>query len=260
MSFFSEIERAVERGFRRWTEKMFGEAEADDLLLVHRAILADVGSKIQTAQRGKPIFPYSRLKVRLSAADEHRRATYAAAFVQDARLQSDVRDFLTGAGCEVPRSFIVDVEVVDEQESGFQIRYEVSPPAPAKQAPTAARLVVITGTTAEKFYSLTKTRTNIGRLALLLDRDQRPFRSNDVAFEEDGDDVNTTVSRSHAHVRHDPVSGEYRICDDGSQHGTRIFRGGRAIEVPTGSQRGERLMPGDEIYLGRACVRFELDW
>jgi pSer/pThr/pTyr-binding forkhead associated (FHA) protein len=118
---------------------------------------------------------------------------------------------------------------------------------------------VITGKTAEGAYSVTKSRTNIGRLPVLFDRDQRPVRSNDVAFEEDGGEINATVSRSHAHVRHDPASGEYRICDDGSEYGTRIFREGRAIEVPTGSKRGERLLPGDEIYLGRACVRFEVD-
>ena len=36
-----------------------------------------------------------------------------------------------------------------------------------------------------------------------------------------------------------------------------IFRDGRQIEVPAGNRRGERLRPGDEIYLGRACLRFE---
>jgi hypothetical protein len=49
----------------------------------------------------------------------------------------------------------------------------------------------------------------------------------------------------------------YRICDDGSEFGTRVFRDGRQIEVPAGNRRGERLRPGDEIYLGRACLRFE---
>jgi len=34
MSLFSEIEKTIERGFRRWTAKMFGEAKSDELLLV----------------------------------------------------------------------------------------------------------------------------------------------------------------------------------------------------------------------------------
>jgi hypothetical protein len=51
--------------------------------------------------------------------------------------------------------------------------------------------------------------------------------------------------------------GEYRICDDESEYGTRVFRDGRSIEAPAGNRRGELLRPGDEIYLGRACLRFE---
>ncbi len=66
---------------------------------------------------------------------------------------------------------------------------------------------------------------------------------------------NATVSRRHAHIR--SAEGEYRLSGDGSEFGTRIFRDGRSIEVPSGDRRGERLRPGDEIYLGRACLRFE---
>jgi hypothetical protein len=51
--------------------------------------------------------------------------------------------------------------------------------------------------------------------------------------------------------------GEHRLSDDASEFGTRIFRGGRPLDVPTGNRRGEKLKPGDEIYLGRACLRFE---
>ena len=82
----------------------------------------------------------------------------------------------------------------------------------------------------------------------------RPCR-NDVIFEEGADEVTATVSRRHAHIRAE--DGEYRICDDGSEFGTRVFRDGRSIEVPAGDRRGEKLRDGDEIYLGRACLRFE---
>ena len=260
MSLFSEIERAVERGFRRWTEKVFGEAESDDLVLVHRSILERVESRIEPAQRGRPIFPYNHIAVRLGSPDEHRRATYSAALLQDARLEGEIREFLTGAGCQVPRGFAVDLEILDAPAPALEVVCDNRTPASREQAePSAARLVVITGKTAEAAYRLTKACTNIGRMQVLLDRDQRPIRRNDVVFEEDAGEVNTTVSRSHAHVRHDPGSGEYRVCDDGSEYGTRVFRDGRAIEVPPGNRRGERLRPGDEIYFGRACARFEVD-
>jgi hypothetical protein len=78
-----------------------------------------------------------------------------------------------------------------------------------------------------------------------------------VVFEEGADEANATVSRAHAHIRFERESGEYRICDDESEYGTRIFRDGKSIEIPAGNRRGERLRAGDEIYLGRACLRFE---
>jgi len=102
---------------------------------------------------------------------------------------------------------------------------------------------------------LDKARVNIGRMAELTDTEQRVVRRNDVVFEEGGDEANATVSRKHAHIRRD--EGEYRICDDESEFGTRVFRDGRPIEVPAGNRRGEKLRTGDEIYLGRACLRFE---
>jgi pSer/pThr/pTyr-binding forkhead associated (FHA) protein len=114
---------------------------------------------------------------------------------------------------------------------------------------------VIRGKAQHDEYALDRPRTNIGRLAELSDAEQRVVRRNDVVFEEGADDANATVSRKHAHIRLD--AGEYRICDESSEFGTRIFRDGRSIEVPSGNRRGEKLRPGDEIYLGRACLRFE---
>jgi len=115
----------------------------------------------------------------------------------------------------------------------------------------------VRGKAARDGYAIEKSRTNIGRMQELTDSQQRIVRRNDVVFEEGGDDANATVSRAHAHIRFDRASGQYRICDDESEFGTRIFREGRSIEVPAGNRRGERLCPGDEIYVGRACLRFD---
>jgi pSer/pThr/pTyr-binding forkhead associated (FHA) protein len=96
---------------------------------------------------------------------------------------------------------------------------------------------------------------NIGRMAELTDAEQRVVRRNDVVFDEGADEANATVSRKHAHIKRE--ASDYRICDDGSEYGTRLFREGRSIDVPAGNRKGEKLRPGDEIYLGRACLRFE---
>ena len=52
MSLFSEIEKTIERGFHRFAERMFGPAESSELLLLHRAILAEVEGKVQIVARG----------------------------------------------------------------------------------------------------------------------------------------------------------------------------------------------------------------
>jgi hypothetical protein len=275
MSFFSEVEKTIERAFGKWTEKAFGPVQSDELLLVHRAILAEIEGKIQTVQRGQRLFPYNYLKVRLVSPEPERRALFQAAFAQDRRLENDIRESLQGAGCALPAGFAVDVEAAEEGPKGFAIAYAIREAAPVPEtAPAAApepepalsssadfipaRLVVVRGKAARESYAVEKSRTNIGRMQELTDSQHRIVRRNDIVFEEGGDDANATVSRAHAHIRFDRPSGQYRICDDDSEYGTRIFRDGRSIEVPAGNRRGERLCSADEVYVGRACLRFEI--
>jgi hypothetical protein len=272
MSFFSEVEKTIERAFRKWTERAFGPAQSDELLLVRRAILEEIEGKIQTIQRGQRLFPYNYLSVKLVSPDPERRALFQAAFAQDRRLENDIRESLEGAGCALPAGFAVDVETAGEGSKGFEIAYAIReapsvpaaepPPVPEPEpahtaAPAAARLVLVCGKAAQDSYPIDKQRTNIGRMRELTDSQHRIVRRNDIVFEEGADDANATVSRAHAHIRFDRPSGQYRICDDESEFGTRIFRDGRSIEVPAGNRRGERLCAGDEIYVGRACLRFE---
>jgi hypothetical protein len=255
MNLFSGIEKTIERGFRKWTDRMLGPADSDEVLLVHRAILEAIETKVQTVARGQRVFPYSRVTVTLVSPDADRRALYRTAFGEGGRLEADIREAFDGVDCEVPRGFHVEVKTAETGDKKFEIEYALEP---AKTAPEetrgAARLTVVKGKTTQPEYTIEKARTNIGRIAELTDSEQRVVRRNDVVF-EDGDESNATVSRRHAHIRLE--SGEYRICDDESEFGTRVFRDGRAIEVPAGNRRGERLRPGDEIYLGRACLRFD---
>jgi hypothetical protein len=255
MSLFSEIEKSIERGFRRWTEKMFGPADSDQLLLVHREILEEIESQVQVMAHGRRVFPFARVTVTLTAAEEERRKLYQAAFGE--RLENDLKEALGSAECELPRGFHVEVRTAAEGEGAFAIDYGSEPKQAAAHAAPAApgRLSVVRGKAERGDYVLDKARVNIGRMAELTDTEQRVVRRNDVVFEEGGDEANATVSRKHAHIRRD--EGEYRICDDESEFGTRVFRDGRPIEVPAGNRRGEKLRTGDEIYLGRACLRFE---
>ena len=261
MSLFSEIEKTIERGFERWTERMFGPAESGELLLVHRAILEEIAGQVQTLARGRRIFPFTLVTVTLVAADAERRTLLQAAFGE--LLGEDVRGALEGSSCELPRGFSVEVRTAETGAGAYAIDYASAPvpvkaPVNAELEPAPAspgRLVLVKGKAERDEYTLLSARTNLGRMAELTDSDHRVVRRNHVVFEEGADEANATVSRQHAHIRAE--HGEYRLCDDSSEFGTRVFREGRSIEVPAGDRRGEKLRPGDEIYLGRACLRFE---
>ena len=127
----------------------------------------------------------------------------------------------------------------------------------------AGRLVVREGTANLAELRLDKARTNIGRIVDVY-RDEGLFRRNDLAFEEDNE-INRSVSREHAHIRYDKVTGEYRLYNDrwyprggvrSPECGTWIVRDGMSHEVHRNS-RGAKLEPGDEIHFGRAVVTFE---
>ncbi len=259
MSFFSRIEKTIEQEFRKWTEKAFGPSQSDELLLVHRGILDEVAAKFQTVQRGKRIFPFNYVLVRLTAADANRRALFEAAFSAERRLENDIRECLTGSGCELPVGFAVEVEVAENGSRNLEIQCANRPsPTVSAPAPGPARVIIVRGKAGQDSFALNKPRVNIGRLAELTDSRQRVVRRNDIVFEDGADEANASVSRGHAHIRLDAATNEYRLCDDSSEYGTRIFRDGRSIEVAPGGKRGERLSSGDDIYLGRACLRFEI--
>ncbi len=266
MSLFSEFEKSIERGFRRWTDRMFGASHSDDLVSLHHAILEEIESKVETVARGRRVFPYAHLAVTLISPDGDRRALLVAAF--SPRLTDDVAESLRAAACDVPAAFAVEIRTAESGPRPFAIEYHVEPvgqtigvrglptPAPASEPEKPpARLIVTKGQTEHPEYAIEKPRTNLGRLPELMDADQRIARRNDIVFEEGADEASSTVSRQHAHIRRD--GSDYRLCDDGSEFGTRVFRDGRSIDVPAHNRRGEKLRPGDEIYLGRACLRFE---
>src|SRR5947207_9841774 len=137
VSRFGESEKGIERGFRRWTERMFGPAESGELLMVHRAILEEIESKVQIIARGRRVFPFGRVTVTLVAAEEERRTLLQAAFGE--RLGTDVREMLDGAECESPRRFTVEVRTAATGPTAFEIEYAADAPKPGSTAGTAPR-------------------------------------------------------------------------------------------------------------------------
>src|ERR1017187_5336929 len=146
MNLFSGIEKTIERGFRKWTDRMLGPADSDEVLLVHRAILEAIETKVQTVARGQRVFLYSRVTVTLVSPDTDRRALYQAACGEGGRLEADIREALEGVDCEIPRGFHVEVKTAETGEKKFEIEYALEPAKAAPEEPrSAGRLTVVKG-------------------------------------------------------------------------------------------------------------------
>jgi hypothetical protein len=260
MSRLHEFERLVDEKLRALFRSPAQEGERREVIEVHRAILDEVASHVETMPRGRRIFAYPHLTVRVLPPDPQRRRAYEVVFSEADALQRDIRARLEEAEVEIPERFAVEVELVDELpegigERGFDISYDRAS-GPSEMPRT--RLLVLHGQAEQADYVFSKRRINIGRLDNVLDPKQRLVRRNDVAFKESADSPNSTVSRTHAHIEFDAKSGEFRIFDDHSALGTTVLRQGEFVNVPKGTSKGAALRSGDEIVLGQARLAFEV--
>jgi hypothetical protein len=214
---------------------------------------------------GRKVFPYDLLRVTLQGVEESRRELFAGKFFRQ-YLEQEVRNALRDGGCRYPESLRVDVEVrVGLPQPGEQWLIVETGSQEQAAASRAGKLVVQEGTANAVEVKLEKARTNIGR-AVDVYRENGLFRRNDLAFAEDTE-INRSVSREHAHIAFDRLTGEYRLFNDrwyarGEKRppecGTWIVRDGMSREVHRDS-RGTKLEHGDEIHFGRAVVIFEVE-
>jgi ribosome-associated protein YbcJ (S4-like RNA binding protein) len=269
MSLLKQAEK-FEGKVKKLIEGAFGREAAREPLEIRRAILAEIEQKIEPVGRDKRTFPFNHLRVRLFPSDPQRRAIFKAVFVEDRRLEKHILELLRRNCVHLPPDLQISVQLVkravlaaESNEPDFWIDYQTEPgkaqlkPEMTEVLPDV-HLTTLRGHTTKKSYRFAKARINLGRLAEVLDDHHRIVRRNDVVFQEGGQGIDETVSRAHAHIRLDEKTGELRLLDDGSAYGTRIFRNGQTIEVQASNRRGAKLRPGDEIFLGEASLRFDV--
>jgi hypothetical protein len=265
MSRLHDFERLVDAKLRKLFRGSAPVGEKRELIEVHRAILDEVGSHVESLPRGRRTFAFAHLIVSVLVSDAGRRRSYEVAFVEADTLARDIAGRLADEHVELPEKFRVEVELLDEMEPeaaarGFDISYK-TPPSSHPAVPTETQAVwlkVLSGKADRSEYSFRKTRINLGRLADIVDANQRLIRRNDVAFDELSEAPNPTVSRSHAHIEFDRATGQFRLFDDRSAQGTTVLHEGKIIPVPKGASKGVQLRPGDEIVLGQARLSFDI--
>jgi hypothetical protein len=261
------LERKLARTVQAAIGELVGPADPAPLEIVH-GIITHAEQQIVATGRGRRVFPYNRITVRVLAAprDHAARARVAAVFDGPPTLKERVCDRLRAAGASA-RLDHVAVAVSAKPDPAwthrdFSVEYarvedstSAAAPEPTKQAPPPLKIAVRAGTAERASYTLTLSRVDLGRRSEVVNARHEVVRTNQVAFVDDDSDVNRTVSRRHAHMLWN--GSEYRLYDDRSAHGTRIVRDGRTIPVPAGA-RGVRVQNGDDILLGSARLRLGL--
>jgi FHA domain-containing protein len=261
-----KLESRISRGLDVAVEGFVGRSQRQPIEIV-QAIVDCAEQQVQSAGRGRRVFPFNQLVVHLVAPSRAERARLAAVIEGPPSLQQRLIHRLSTAGCQVAP---LDVQLVytSKPKPGWRaLEYHVAfdrvdavpvnVAGSAPDEPTRIDLNVIAGLAERRTYTFTRGRVDIGRRAEVLDQHQRLIRRNHVAFVEGEADANRSVSRRHAHIAFVPASREYRLCDDGSARGTAVLRHGQTIRVPEGA-RGIRLESGDEIVLGDARLKVRI--
>jgi hypothetical protein len=267
------ISELIERLGRTVFEAPFGATmqvmgDSPEVAEIRIAVLDEVKKKIQRAG-GQALFPYNVVRIVIRAAGNE-AAVFQRNFFRRF-FDEEVRKGLSKEACRFPEDLRVEIRTDDgATDDGGWLRVETvaEDPAPTvEEGPRArrsARLIVAAGTANKAEIPLQKIRTNIGRLTDVY-KAEGLSRRNDLAFAADNP-INRTVSREHAHVVHDKKTGEYRLFNDRwyqrgdkaeNNCGLWIVRDGMGQEVHRDT-RGTRLLPGDEIHLGKAVLKFQI--
>ena len=243
--------------------KGFVRSRTREPLEIVLAILDAVEQRIEPTGRGARVFPFNRIELSFVAPSREARGRLEAVFAGDTPLRTRILNRVQSAGCS-PADVVVEIQYVDRAEPNWsapefdlQFARVAEPEVDGRELepqPGQIDIRVLCGVMERWAYSLTAPRIDVGRGAEVRDHRNRLIRTNHVVFTEGAGDVNQTVSRKHAHIAYEPLTGHFRLHDDGSEHGTEIVRGGRTISVLRGT-RGVRLQSDDEVVLGEARVR-----
>ncbi|HUP22810.1 MAG TPA: FHA domain-containing protein [Thermoanaerobaculia bacterium] len=266
----SEAPERLRRGLRQLRELVVRPwRRGRSLLEIRRSLVDAAAARATYVGSGRRVFPYNQVVVTLRPRDEREHAEMRAAIAAgwSDQVRSAVDERLEELGCE-PEDLVVVAEVappppgaegLDAEERDtepFELSFETTErpsPSPPSRAGVRLSLRVVRGRAEQESYTFEQERVYIGRLPEVLDEHGRVKRRNHVAFFDDGEE-NHTVSREQARIvyRDDPAG--YWLIDERSAYGTRIFRGGRPIDVSSRDRRGIRLRDGDEVYFGQAAV------
>jgi hypothetical protein len=249
MNPLEKFERAIEKVLRP------GDQRREPIEL-RREVLREIADQVQPAGGGERIFPFTSLKVELSAPDATSQGALEAIFSLPG-FADDVKAAIADRGCKIPPLDVqVEAKVIASDATPappYRIEYRRSAakgPGAAVPRPRA-KLVVLEGRADVRELTVDRDLLYIGRLKEVVNTRTGLERQNQLAFDE----TESTVSRKHARLEYEPDTGKFRLFNDPET--TSVSRDGRGI--PCDATRGVQLRSGDELILGRARIRFEVE-
>ena len=263
---------AATAGLRDWFGRLFHKADEHDLepLVLRTRLLDTLEQTLKRFRSTRPL-PFNRITVHVLAPTSNDRLTYESAFNDlDPPFDLAVRHRLHDAGFDLPDDLGIKTKIHAKAPKQLEASFEEAGPiyVALKQhaARASATITVVKGKAERATYSLRNTDSpfNIGRLREVVeDHYGRLVRRNDIAFLDhnapkvrgENQDINETVSRRHARIEFDTRSGSFMLVNE--QGETSVSRSGYPRPVRVAHQ-AVPLQDGDLIYLGRACLKFEM--
>lgn len=250
-----QLEASIGRRFQSLIEKVLGPVQSRTCLELYGDLLEAIVEKTEPVSGRRRIFPFNQLRIELLAETSERKALLEEAFGDQREFRKDIVHRLSESGCEPPE--VLEIEIRFTQSNPENSPFAVEFLKKERNLPQV-QIAILRGTTKQPTALFRQADIRLGRCAEVVDAEGRLVQRNDVAFLDNGDPINSTVSRRHAHILFESGAARFVLVDDRSDRGTFIFRGNRPIKVPKGDLRGACLQAGDEIHLGRAALRFEI--
>jgi hypothetical protein len=274
MGILKKLKKTMGNAEEKLQHRFLSKAASSKPLRIQREILDEIEDNIQLRNRTHPLFPSNTISIYVLAENDKHRDALEAVFFGDNSLEDQITSMLREADVRIRGKLEIEVKLVNEANDEWEHKYfhidfprtsrrENVPPQTLESF--RARLNVTEGRAGRKSYFIRKSPFYIGRLPEVTDTQGRIIRRNDLVFLDKGDEltddeknINNTVSRAHAQIRFDEKTSTFRLLADRGTGVTRLLRNGRIIKVPALSSGGTKLQSGDEIYLGRARVSFQL--
>jgi hypothetical protein len=262
MSIKDALQKATQNVRTRF-ESAVGRERALEPSTIRQEILDRIESRI-VVETDSRVFPYGRVAIRLLPLTKAHRNAIEETLLRQGALKSDILQLLNTGQVRYPRELDILIEAredaardpkADSPPSAFEMDF-VRLNNLRKQDIPETKLVILKGLTEQPEYLMKRDRILIGRSREVLDREGRMVRKNDIVFLENGEEINCSVGTAHARIWFNFEKDDFCILDEASRYGTRILRGGTAIDVPSGEPDGLPLRSGDDIYCGQACLRF----